>query len=742
MKHLVCILFLLFSFMNLYSDDYTRFNDSTKTLEIIKYDENFDWFDWNIVKIIKNNHNKNYEKTLQSHIEYYEKIQYSLIDSNLKLELTDTLSKLKFYNFNAFKSSYLIIDSTNNQRLKFDFNINNKILISKFSLTNKTNQTLNLVLLLNHFQSEFNPCFYIYTSNKLIQKVNLTRNNTKSSFSFNGINIPLLIIPNQEIEIYYIENIIEDFFDLSYFPKIQSNNKYLLDRNIFVFKSTILIFPFFVLIIFIYWYYSYYLFSLTFIFLCITQIYLLVFNYSISNFISSNFQIHIVGLLLYSSVLLFLNEYLNIKYYYRKWSIIIKSVSYFSIFSFLLSIFKLPIILKILISINPNFDSYIYELQRITVAIVLACFMFLNISIYIISIKIFKKGIKNALYIIIGWSFVISFYIFAIIGILDEFIFNRIVLQFLNNHISDNTLQFYVYFGIFFEMFVFLFAIAKKTRQGQIDLAKEETERLLQEQEKKLILEAHKQLTAKNEEILSSMRYAGHLQSVVLPLEEKIQNTLPNNFIIFKPKDIVSGDFYWYADTGNFTFIGLGDCTGHGIPGSMLTMIGTMLLDQAVIQNNIYEIDQIIRFVNIQFIKSVNESKKTRDGMELAIIKIHKNSNKIEYSGLGINLYIISDEKLNEFKAKRASIGEDLDEIDVVEVELNKNDKIYLFSDGYADQNNSGGKKYGKTRLKELIINSSNKSIKEQKNIIESELEKHKGTELQRDDVTIIGIEI
>ncbi|MCX6146506.1 MAG: SpoIIE family protein phosphatase [Candidatus Kapabacteria bacterium] len=260
--------------------------------------------------------------------------------------------------------------------------------------------------------------------------------------------------------------------------------------------------------------------------------------------------------------------------------------------------------------------------------------------------------------------------------------------------------------------------------------------------QKKSIEDTHKELKIKNEEILSSMRYAGHIQSIVLPWEEKIQQALPNHFILFKPKDIVSGDFYWFAETENEIFFALGDCTGHGISGSMLTMIGTMLLEQAVLQNKISKMEDVFTYVNNQFIKSVNSSKKTRDGMELAILKISKDTNTLNYCGVGINLYLTSNNKFVEYKAQKSSIGEDIELFKTHEISLNKSDRIYLFSDGFGDQNNSEGKKFGKSKLKNLIENTSTFNINEQKIQIENEFNLFKQREPQRDDVTLIGIQI
>ncbi len=297
------------------------------------------------------------------------------------------------------------------------------------------------------------------------------------------------------------------------------------------------------------------------------------------------------------------------------------------------------------------------------------------------------------------------------------------------------------------------------------------------------IIKQKDELKYKNEQIHSSIRYAKTIQSAILPLNEQI-NIIFENFIIFHPKDIVSGDFYWFNSIDNgqlitenekkiivnstlstvncqlsINFIAVLDCTGHGVPGAFMSMIGNTLLNEIVNSKKIYEPDEILenldKFINLSLRQNVSENN---DGMDVCFCRIdiceknNYNSEKLynlSFAGAKLGLYIsdFQDKTINFLKGNRRSIGginykKIKEEFTVKTLELKKNDMIYLTSDGFCDQNNIERKRLGSARMIEIMKMNIDKTPEIQKLVFENELEKWMSGTDQRDDITLIGIKI
>jgi len=247
------------------------------------------------------------------------------------------------------------------------------------------------------------------------------------------------------------------------------------------------------------------------------------------------------------------------------------------------------------------------------------------------------------------------------------------------------------------------------------------------------------------DEILSSIRYAQTIQKSLLPTKNKIDKILNNNFIFFKPKDIVSGDFYYVNELEDNIVFSVADCTGHGVPGGFITMLGIKSIHGILREQKTISPAGILNKLRVR-IKEIFivSGKNNNNGIDLAFCLINKKTNILQYSGAFNPLWIIRDEKLIEIKATRNPIGFFPIEKDFAnnEFQLKNNDKIYLFSDGFKDQ--IGGpkmKKFNNKPFKELIIRISKLPITEQKAILEDELKKWQGDYMQVDDITIMGIE-
>lgn len=252
------------------------------------------------------------------------------------------------------------------------------------------------------------------------------------------------------------------------------------------------------------------------------------------------------------------------------------------------------------------------------------------------------------------------------------------------------------------------------------------------------VVERTEQLAEKNKAITDSINYAKHIQYSLLPP----QNTLSNNHIdvsvLFKPKDIVSGDFYWHFEDEDNKFLIIGDCTGHGVPGAFLSMIGIMLLNQIIKEMKIYQPSLILKTINSYFEKLLkqNENNFTNDSIEICICKINKNN--IIYAG-SRPLYYLKNKEIITIKGQ--TIQEKIKNIHTDhEIEINKQDKyvIYLTSDGIQDQHDSNRKKITSKGFLEIINKYKNLSSIEQKNEINKEIEKHQQNEKQTDDITLI----
>ncbi len=249
----------------------------------------------------------------------------------------------------------------------------------------------------------------------------------------------------------------------------------------------------------------------------------------------------------------------------------------------------------------------------------------------------------------------------------------------------------------------------------------------------------------KQEDLLASIRYAKTIQTSLLPEQSEINKIIKNNFIIFKPKDIVSGDFYYVNKIDHQIYFSVADCTGHGIPGGFLTMLGVNIIHGILKHQKIKKPSEILCFLRAR-IKEVFKGveKNNINGIDLAFCTIDLKTNILQYSGAFNPLWIIRDNELIEFKATRNPIGYYPVEKKFKNhiFQLQNKDKIYLFSDGFKDQ--IGGKpiqKYNNKRFKELLVRNAGFSMKKQNNIFMNELEKWKTGYDQIDDITIMGIE-
>jgi serine phosphatase RsbU (regulator of sigma subunit) len=262
------------------------------------------------------------------------------------------------------------------------------------------------------------------------------------------------------------------------------------------------------------------------------------------------------------------------------------------------------------------------------------------------------------------------------------------------------------------------------------------------------------ELSRQQKEITDSIHYAQRIQNAVLPSLKNIEK-FPEYFILFKPRDIVSGDFYWLSDTGRKIIIVAADCTGHGVPGAFMSMLGISYLNKIVNENKITEPNQILEKLRenvIQALKQTGREGEQKDGMDMALCVIDFDNLNMEFAGAQNPLYLIRGNELLETKADRMPVAyyEQMSNFTSHKIPLKQGDCFYMFSDGYADQfGGPMGKKFKYKPLKELLIRVKEKSMAEQKELLEKNIQDWAtGPDIngrqydQVDDILIVGIRI
>jgi serine phosphatase RsbU (regulator of sigma subunit) len=252
----------------------------------------------------------------------------------------------------------------------------------------------------------------------------------------------------------------------------------------------------------------------------------------------------------------------------------------------------------------------------------------------------------------------------------------------------------------------------------------------------------------KNKEIMDSINYAKRIQNAILPPARIVAQFLPESFILYKPKDIVAGDFYWLETKDDKVLFAAADCTGHGVPGAMVSVICNNGLNRSVREYGITEpgkiLDKTREIVIQEFEKSDDEVK---DGMDISLCSINLHTQTLNWAGANNPLWIIRKDSgiIEEIKANKQPIGKyaEAKPFDTHLIQLEKGDVIYLFTDGYQDQfGGEKGKKFKASSLKELLLSVQTKSMSQQKLVLDSTFEIWRGKLEQIDDVCIIGVRI
>ncbi len=264
----------------------------------------------------------------------------------------------------------------------------------------------------------------------------------------------------------------------------------------------------------------------------------------------------------------------------------------------------------------------------------------------------------------------------------------------------------------------------------------------------KIIQEQRVLLESKNKDITDSINYARRIQRALLPHRREIWAAFPQSFVLYKPKDIVSGDFYFFLQNEKSKFIAVADCTGHGVPGAFMSMIGASKLTDAVSESS--DPSVILSRLNTGIKAALKQSEgeeSSRDGMDIALCAVDTENRIVHYAGANRPIWIIRKgaKEVEEIKATKKAIGgftEDKQHFETHKIKLREGDTFYLSTDGYADTFGQGGKKIMTKKFKDILLSIQPLEMKEQKKFLDGFVEDWMGDTDQLDDILVIGIRV
>ena len=381
--------------------------------------------------------------------------------------------------------------------------------------------------------------------------------------------------------------------------------------------------------------------------------------------------------------------------------------------------------------------TYLYSLPLFYFLMLMAYF----VEVYV-SIKGFGKGYKEAPLILA--AFLLPF----VFSILETMHHQGIFHLAYANIASLGMIGF-----LFIQSFVISYRVSKtfsKVAYLSKNLEKEVAKRTQElEMQKKELELANEQIEKARENTMASIRYAQRIQNAILPSNRTIGKHTKDYFVFYQPRDVVSGDFYWFQGKEEEFYIAVADCTGHGVPGAIMAVMADISLDYAFHKESYQDLSDMLVAFDRELIKLLNknvnpEEEPAQDGLVIALCKVNKNTKLLTYTGASSPAFIIREGVLIELNPDKHIIGGSIKEgkeFSSQTFQLKENDMLYLFSDGYQDQ--FGGerkKKMGTRRFKEILLEVAPKTIEEQKEFLEKEFKLWKGNYSQIDDVLVMGI--
>ncbi|MFZ4786340.1 MAG: PP2C family protein-serine/threonine phosphatase, partial [Flavobacteriales bacterium] len=365
--------------------------------------------------------------------------------------------------------------------------------------------------------------------------------------------------------------------------------------------------------------------------------------------------------------------------------------------------------------------------------------LLLNMAIIPVTIAVLRKGFKPAKFFLIA-------FLLLVLTVFGFVLTNLGVIQ------NEFFASYGLLIGSAFEVILLSFAIVDRFKNFK-DQALANLEALNKvEREQNVVLEKKVakrtiELTTKQQEILSSIRYAQRIQTNMLPSENDVRQAFPESFVFYRPKDIISGDFYWIDETDTTIQLAVGDCTGHGVPGAMMSILAINMVKEAHQKIPSGKPNQILELMDVLLAEALRsgEYNYASDGMDIIIIHIDKTNNQLYFSGAQNGLIVLRENEIIELKGTRRPLGL-TDQMtktpfETIEIPLSSGDQLYAFTDGIPDQ--FGGEQLKKLKQKGLIswfTANSHTSMQAQREAYMQAFESWKNGEEQIDDVCLIGI--
>lgn len=303
----------------------------------------------------------------------------------------------------------------------------------------------------------------------------------------------------------------------------------------------------------------------------------------------------------------------------------------------------------------------------------------------------------------------------------------------------------------FIIVIVVLVLIQYSQKQKANKILKQQNEEIIQQ--KILIEQKSNELAEKNKEVTDSIKYAQRIQQAIFPADDLIKLHLPNSFVLFKPKDIVSGDFYWFQPSfsnNNLFYIAAVDCTGHGVPGAFMSIVGNNLLTEAVKVSGKIKPSEILDELNKNltiYLHQKNDNTGIKDGMDISLCAIDKIANTLSFAGAYNHLYMVRNGELHVFNADKKAIGTWTDKnyihYNQHNISLQKGDVFYILSDGFVDQfGGPKGKKFKTSQIRDFLLTIYFEDFQKQEHLLNKKFEEWRGNLEQVDDVLVIGFKV
>ncbi len=316
---------------------------------------------------------------------------------------------------------------------------------------------------------------------------------------------------------------------------------------------------------------------------------------------------------------------------------------------------------------------------------------------------------------------------------------------------SHQTLQITPEKNEFLKLFTAPAAVALQNAQLYAEMearVQERTQEVIRQKEE--IERQSLLLRQQNEDIMASLRYAQRVQRAIFPPWSELQRVFPESFLFYQPREIVGGDFYWFAQRLSKVIIAVGDCTGHGIPGAFMTIVANTLLKQIVELEGVFKPSEVLYLLNLRMRAALQHEEalyqRFQEGMELALIQLDAKRHKLLYAGAGRPLFLVRDGKGTELRPDRVTIGAPYEgeapEFTLHSIDLVPGQMLYLFSDGFTDQMNPESKRYQLRRLYEFFELVAEQTTAQQGLLLEAEFQRWASGTRQTDDIVVLGLRV